>query len=69
MCPDRSRVLVAARVPCEPAEAFARFTNEIGHWWQSNPLFRSSEGRNAIPADHAARHKIPLATFQLRFAE
>jgi uncharacterized protein YndB with AHSA1/START domain len=145
MSPDRSRVLVAVRVPCEPAEAFIRFTAEIGQWWQPNPLFQFSDGRNGtlafeigeggrlietyddgtafvigvistwapprrlvlswrhasfpperstelhvtfeptepgqtrvtiehygwdtIPADHAARHHFPLATFQLRFAE
>ena len=145
MSPDRSRVLVAARVPCEPVEAFARFTAEIGQWWQPNPLFQFSDGRNGtlafeageggrlietyedgsafvigvisiwapprllvlswrhasfspelstelhvtfeptkpgetrvtiehygwdtIPADHAARHHLPLTTFQLRFAE
>jgi uncharacterized protein YndB with AHSA1/START domain len=145
MSPDRSRVLVAVRVPCEPAEAFARFTTEIGQWWQPNGLFQFSEGRHGtlafeageggrlietyddgtafvigvistwapprrlvlswrqasfppelstelhvtfeptesgetrvtvehygwdtVPADHAARHKFPLATFQLRFAE
>jgi uncharacterized protein YndB with AHSA1/START domain len=45
MCPEQSRVLVAARVPCEPDEAFARFTSEIGQWWQPNPLFQFSEGR------------------------
>jgi uncharacterized protein YndB with AHSA1/START domain len=142
---DRSRVLVAVRVPCGPAEAFARFTDDIGLWWQPNPLFQFSDGRNGIlafeageggrlietyddgtafvigvvstwapprllvlswrqasfsaelstelhvtfeptelgatrvtiehygwdtiPAEHAARHGFPLATFQLRFAE
>ncbi len=130
---------------CEPAEAFARFTAEIGQWWQPNPLFEFSDGRkgtlafetneggrlietyddgtcfvigvistwapprrlvlswrqasfsaelstelhvtfepiglgqtrvivehygwDTIPADHAARHNFPLATFQVRFAE
>ncbi len=136
---------MASRVPCEPAEAFTRFTAEIGQWWQPNGLFQFSDGRNGrlafetgeggrlietyddgsafvvgvistwapprllvlswrqasfspdlstelhvtfeptgpgqtrvtiehygwetIPADHAARHGFPLATFQLRFAE
>lgn len=50
MSPDRSRVLVAARVPCEPAEAFARFTTEIGQWWQPNPLFQFSDGRTGALA-------------------
>ena len=136
---------MAVRVLCEPAEAFARFTAEIGQWWQPNPLFEFSDGRkgtlafetneggrlietyddgtcfvigvistwapprrlvlswrqasfsaelstelhvtfepiglgqtrvivehygwDTIPADHAARHNFPLATFQVRFAE
>ena len=46
MSADRSRVLVAVRVPCEPAEAFARFTAEIDQWWQPNPLFQFSDRRN-----------------------
>lgn len=50
MRPDRPRVLVAARVHCEPAEAFARFTTEIGEWWQPNGLFQFSEGRTGILA-------------------
>jgi uncharacterized protein YndB with AHSA1/START domain len=50
MSPDRPRVLVATRVPCEPAEAFARFTKEIGEWWQPNGLFQFSEGRTGTLA-------------------
>jgi uncharacterized protein YndB with AHSA1/START domain len=50
MSPERSRVLVAARVPCEPDEAFARFTAEIDQWWQPNPLFQFSEGRTGTLA-------------------
>jgi uncharacterized protein YndB with AHSA1/START domain len=145
MSPDGPRVLVAARVPCEPAQAFTRFTTEIDQWWQPNGLFQFSEGRTgtltfeigeggrlietyddgsvfvigiirtwapprllvlswryasfppdlstelhvtfeptgpgqtrvtiehygweAIPSDHATRHRFPLPTFQLRFAE
>jgi uncharacterized protein YndB with AHSA1/START domain len=42
---DRSRVLVAARVPGGPTEAFDRFTAEIGRWWRPNPLFQFSVGR------------------------
>ncbi len=34
-----SRVLVALRVKATPARAFAVFTDEIGLWWRSNPLF------------------------------
>ena len=48
--PDRSRVLVAARVPCDPAEAFARFTSEISRWWRPNPLFEFSAGRSGTLA-------------------
>jgi uncharacterized protein YndB with AHSA1/START domain len=50
MTAERSRVLVAARVPCEPAEAFARFTAEIGQWWRPSPLFQFSDGRNGTLA-------------------
>ena len=50
MSPDRSRVLVAVRVSCEPAEAFHRFTTEIGLWWQPNPLFQFSDGRDGTLA-------------------
>jgi hypothetical protein len=35
-----SRVVVAMRVPCAPAQAFAIFTQEIGEWWADSPLFR-----------------------------
>jgi uncharacterized protein YndB with AHSA1/START domain len=50
MSPEQSRVLVAARVCCEPAEAFARFTSEIGQWWRPNPLFQFTNGRNGTLA-------------------
>ena len=45
MGPERSRVLVALRVPCDPVEAFARFTGEIGRWWRPNGMFQFTEGR------------------------
>jgi uncharacterized protein YndB with AHSA1/START domain len=48
--PERSRVLVAVRVPCDPAEAFSRFTADIGRWWQPNPLFQFSNNRNGTLA-------------------
>jgi uncharacterized protein YndB with AHSA1/START domain len=35
-----SRVIVALRVPCDPARAFDVFTREIDAWWQSSPLFQ-----------------------------
>jgi len=47
---ERSRVLVAVRVPCEPAEAWERFTAEIGQWWRPNPLFAFSPGRSGTLA-------------------
>jgi uncharacterized protein YndB with AHSA1/START domain len=34
-----SRVLVSLRVRTSPDRAFAAFVNEIGAWWQVNPLF------------------------------
>lgn len=43
---EGSRVLVALRVRCGPAEAFDRFTLEIGRWWQPNALFAFSPGRS-----------------------
>ncbi|MDA8060947.1 MAG: SRPBCC domain-containing protein [Actinomycetota bacterium] len=50
MRPEASRVLVARRVACEPAEAFERFTAEIGRWWRPNPLFAFSPGRTGTVA-------------------
>ncbi len=47
---EQSRVLVAVRVPCEPAEAFERFTAEIGQWWQPNLLFQFTAGRSGTLA-------------------
>ncbi|MBY8823164.1 SRPBCC domain-containing protein [Sphingomonas colocasiae] len=35
-----SRILVAMRVPGPPERAFRIFTEEVGLWWQDNPLFR-----------------------------
>jgi uncharacterized protein YndB with AHSA1/START domain len=35
-----SRVLVAMRMPADPARAFEAFTREIGSWWRSDGLFR-----------------------------
>lgn len=148
---ERSRVLVALRVPVSAARAFAAFTQQIAEWWQPNGLFQFTDGRtgtlafepgptgrlvetyrdgssfvvghirawdpphrlvlswrhasfapdqetelhvrfeeirddpagsiaqtrvtvehfgwDSIPAEDAARHGFPLATFQLRFAE
>jgi len=34
-----SRVLVSLRVKASPERAFEAFVNEIGAWWQPNPLF------------------------------
>jgi uncharacterized protein YndB with AHSA1/START domain len=33
-------VIVSIRVGASPLRAFAAFTEEIGEWWRSNPLFR-----------------------------
>jgi uncharacterized protein YndB with AHSA1/START domain len=145
---ERSRVLVAVRVPVPATRAFEAFTAEIGSWWRPNGLFQFSDGHSgtlsfepgadgrlveryadgdsfevgrvrlwdpphrlvmswrhasfapdqetelsvrfddvgddvraetrvtvehfgwdSIPAEHAARHGFPLATFQLRYAE
>jgi uncharacterized protein YndB with AHSA1/START domain len=35
-----SSVLVALRVPADPARAFDAFTREIASWWQSDGLFK-----------------------------
>jgi uncharacterized protein YndB with AHSA1/START domain len=37
-----SKVYVALRVKATPARAFAAFTQEIGEWWQTNPLFQTT---------------------------
>jgi uncharacterized protein YndB with AHSA1/START domain len=34
-----SRVLVSLRVKATPARAFAVFVDDIGAWWQANPMF------------------------------
>jgi uncharacterized protein YndB with AHSA1/START domain len=34
-----SRVLVSLRVKATPERAFAAFVNDIGAWWQANPMF------------------------------
>jgi uncharacterized protein YndB with AHSA1/START domain len=41
---------VGVRVQCEPAEAWERFTAEIGQWWRPNPLFAFSQGRSGTLA-------------------
>jgi uncharacterized protein YndB with AHSA1/START domain len=41
---------VAIRVPCEPTEAWERFTAEIGQWWRPNPLFAFSQRRSGALA-------------------
>ncbi|MBX6391753.1 MAG: hypothetical protein IRZ08_22655, partial [Frankia sp.] len=42
---DRSRVLVALRVPASAERAFAVFTEQIGQWWRPNTLFQFTAGR------------------------
>jgi uncharacterized protein YndB with AHSA1/START domain len=34
-----SKVLVSLRVKATPERAFAAFVNDIGAWWQANPMF------------------------------
>ncbi len=34
-----SKVLVSLRVRASPERAFAAFVNDIGAWWQANPMF------------------------------
>jgi hypothetical protein len=48
--PERSRVLVSVRVPCQSTEAWDRFTAEIGQWWRPNQLFAFSQGRSGTLA-------------------
>jgi hypothetical protein len=50
LSPERSPVLVAVRVPCQPTEAWERFTVETGQWWRPNPLFAFSPGRSGTLA-------------------
>jgi uncharacterized protein YndB with AHSA1/START domain len=64
MSPEGSRVLVAVRVPCEPAEAFTRFTTEIGQWWRPNPLFQFREGRNGVLAFEAGEGGRLIETYE-----
>ncbi len=35
----QSAVIVSIRVKAEPLAAFSAFTDQIGRWWQSHPLF------------------------------
>jgi len=35
-----SKVFLALRVPADPVRAFDAFTQEIGSWWQPDPLFQ-----------------------------
>ena len=35
-----SRIVVALRVAASADRAFSVFTNDIGAWWRTNPLFR-----------------------------
>ncbi len=62
---DRSRVLVAVRVPATPDEAFAAFTEGIGDWWRPNRLFSFSRGRTGRLAFEAG----PPARLVERYAD
>jgi uncharacterized protein YndB with AHSA1/START domain len=46
MTAEPSRVLVALRVPADPATAFRAFTEEIGSWWRPSGLFPFDPGRS-----------------------
>jgi len=35
-----SRVILSLRVAASPERAFKAFTEEVGLWWQPNPMFR-----------------------------
>ena len=48
---DGSRVLVALRVPAEPARAFEAFTAEIGQWWRPSDLFPFSDQTGTLAFD------------------
>lgn len=37
-------VIVSIRVRAAPSEAFRAFTEDIGEWWRSDPLFRLTPG-------------------------
>jgi uncharacterized protein YndB with AHSA1/START domain len=55
-----SKLLVALRVPADPARAFEAFVYEIGDWWQPNGLFDFTvgiHGRLAFEPGHAGRLK------------
>lgn len=43
-----SRILVAVRVPGPPDRAFRVFTDEVGDWWRSNPLFAFTGGGGRV---------------------
>jgi uncharacterized protein YndB with AHSA1/START domain len=47
---EGSRVLVALRVPADPARAFEAFTTEIGSWWRPNGLFQFTRDRTGTMA-------------------
>ncbi len=47
---EASRVLVALRVPADPARTFAAFTDEIGAWWRPNGLFQFTDDRTGTLA-------------------
>jgi uncharacterized protein YndB with AHSA1/START domain len=59
-------VIVALRVAATPQAAFAAFTDGIGRWWQSHPLFPlSPKGDGALRFDPAG----PGGRLVTRFAD
>lgn len=58
-------VIVSLRVSASPAEAFRAFTEDIGEWWQENPLFRLTprgDGRLRFEAGEHGRLVATLAS-------
>ncbi|MFW0790310.1 SRPBCC domain-containing protein [Gordonia sp. CPCC 205333] len=45
---DGSRVLIAVRVEASADRAFWIFTEQIGRWWQPNPLFQFMPNRVGV---------------------
>jgi len=54
-----SKVLVALRVPVNPAQAFEAFTRQIGSWWQSHGLFAvTDEGDGTLAFEAQAGGRL-----------
>ncbi len=63
-----SAVIVALRVDASPLRAFEVFTQEIGEWWQSSPLFALTprgDGRLRFEPGEGGRLVTELPTGKL----